>query len=487
MRILSLSLAFFSVATLCNAQGDPKGGDPPPCCPEGSTLVATCTQSSTDPKSGSTTSYTLGQKSEVRIIANGQDITGTGLCVEVGTPLTLSMTGGDDSDGCKNENNDCSMFGVDSDFEWTGSGTSDPNNPKSFIVDTTEPGSISITAKSSEGGGNCNSGSESKSASTTIKVWRVSEILPLNLSQVPRGQNHTWNIEAEGLPVTYLWRSSVTHYTGTSSSWSGWQALDYTLSVEVKLDCPYSGETTIVRTRNVDVVKSRNFNASVENSPKRYTVSSSIQSILFSNDCRNHGKAWGYPFNDGSGQGLEMSEHINVDLISGGPNKGWYYVKDFNSVNFDIDTNTSRNFSDSSTVFYQNHSGSNYFGTSLSGLHNSIKTHEEGHVNFIVAAEATMGSQGNPEDMYDKCEDIVSNISKDAVKGTAAQRIESSISWINITSLGLEVINGHPYDDNNYGTHCGQPNVNCDYYFFFKCPGEHECIWQPNGYCPGGC
>lgn len=495
-----VSVFVLLLSSIFAAEEDPKGGggDPPPCCPTGSTKVSTCTYTSDDGKGNSTT-ITVGEKSEVKIFHGGNDITGSGVCIEKGQTLILTMSGGDDSDVCKNdETGSCSPYGVPSNFVWIGPGTQDPSNPKKFTVDTSEVDSFTITAKSLEGNGDCNVGSETESASTTIKVWYVSEILPLpnvssppgnpNTSELLRGQNHEWEIDAEGLPQEYLWTSTATNETETDDDWSGWQAVDYNLSVTVTLECPFGSTIPpIIRYRNVDIVKGRTFNCAPENSPKRYPVSSSYpgtQSLSIPLACPgvHGGSTWNYPFPAGFGQATYMKNDIDVDEITYGPNQGVFYIKDFDNVDYKIDTNTGRIFTDSSTDWYINHSTSGYVGPSIYTLHSVTKTHEEGHYSLLSQGEFKMiGQNGFPEDMYDRCEDITGT-SINAVRNAAETRMESAISWIKQDHASTVFSTHHhhyinPNDPNDPGL-CGHYFTNggsCDYYAFFRCPGWLNC------------
>lgn len=185
MHILSLSMAFLTIATLCNAQGDPKGGEPPPCCPEDTTKVPTCSYSVSGPKGGSSTTYTVGEMSDVLL--------GNDLCLEYPktqtTPLIMSITatGGSDSDVCKDSEGNCAyIYGVDTNYIWSESLPGAPSSPNSstFITAIPDPGSFGLSpcktydlTVSANDSGECNVGEEEKSDTITVQVWKCKENL----------------------------------------------------------------------------------------------------------------------------------------------------------------------------------------------------------------------------------------------------------------------------------------------------------------------
>lgn len=482
-KVLLMALAILAVVHFArNAMGGTT--NPPPqsdcsCCSADWSKVGTYDP----PTCGKTNPPPVGDKSPIRIYVGTTDITGSGTCVEKNPPniLVLTAVGGDDVDVCYESSQDqcpyyCS-YSVGSTITWTADrGSVDLNDPRRFRIPLNESGTFSVSVTSHEGSGNCNAGSESRSASAQVTVYEISGIYPTDTNQVARGSGQTWSVVVDPLPYNVTWRSSVTAATGSGLSWGGEHCTEYTLTADVVTTCPYTN-SPITRgfARIVDVVKGRTFNCSATNSPKRYPVPSSYQgaSTLAQDACvgdvTHLGETWDWPWPSGSNEGTSMSLNITVKEISdNGPNHRWFYIQEMGNVFFFADTNTNLSFTDSTTTYYSNHS------TQTATLHAETQTHEERHYANIAEAESVMDGQNNrPQDMYDACEGIVAQ-SEIGVRNAAAGVLQAGIDWVDTTSLGYDA-------DEQVDGYC----AGCDYTKFFCDPAQHSC-WPgiPGDDCP---
>lgn len=467
---------------------DPPPPPPPTCCDSGYEAQGTYKP----PKCGAKDDEhpLIGEMGDVYILANpigvGADISGNGMAMEftTGTTHRFYAVGGGDSDVCVQTDppeGQCPDYkgcpNVSNKYVWSGApGAPDPNNPSEFIFEPPAPGIYDVTLTSVEDGA-CNVGGESETTNTRIVVYEIRGIYPNpgGNTIVPRGESMDFYVELEHcspIPDYPKWSSTATTATATGLSWGGEHAIGYTMNVDVQASVTLPLNTVLVgKSLSKDIVttKGRTFNCTAVNFPQRYTVPDDYEGDpdLVGN-CKSSGECWDYP-HPGTQTGFNtmatsMSEQISIKDIGSGPNTGIAYIEDMDSVQFNIDTNTSTNFRDPSTQWYQNHATPAGW---IAILHAETQAHEEHHFDNVREAEEYMNGQpGHPQDMYDTCEDITGSVNnhdaiRSLVQGVLAYWIEDIYDRSN------------EYDDRDVMHEYDNPDS--DYYEFYCDPHEHCC------------